>query len=108
MKDRYMSFSLPTAIQLAGATLLAAGLLTTSFAKDDPTEEEMASMDHCYGVALAGENDCKAGPGTTCAGTSTIDYQSNAWSLVPKGTCESIKTPLGTGSLESSDDNIPS
>ena len=101
-------FSLPTAIQLAGATLMATGLLTTSFAANDPTEAEMASMDQCYGIALAGENDCKAGPGTTCAGTSTIDYQSNAWKLIPKGTCEDIKTPLGVGSLESSDEHIPS
>lgn len=42
----------------------------------------------CYGVSLAGENDCAAGPGTTCAGTSTVDYQGNAWTLVPAGECE--------------------
>ena len=47
----------------------------------------------CYGVSLAGENDCKAGPGTSCAGSSTRDYQGNAWSIVAKGTCESIKSP---------------
>ena len=46
----------------------------------------------CYGVALAGENDCKAGPGTSCAGTSTKDYQGNAWSIVAKGTCESLES----------------
>jgi len=40
------------------------------------------------GVSLAGENDCAAGPGTTCAGTSTVDYQGNAWTLVPEGSCE--------------------
>lgn len=54
----------------------------------------------CYGVALAGENDCAAGPGTSCEGTSTTDYQGNAWMLVPAGTCESIETPEGAGSLE--------
>ncbi|WP_372892921.1 DUF2282 domain-containing protein [Rhodosalinus sp.] len=43
----------------------------------------------CYGVSLAGENDCAAGPGTTCAGTSTVDWQGNAWTLVETGTCES-------------------
>lgn len=56
----------------------------------------------CYGVALAGENDCKAGPGTSCAGSSTRDYQGNAWSIVAKGTCESIKSPTsptGMGQL---------
>lgn len=56
-------------------------------------------MEKCYGVALAGQNDCKAGPGTTCAATSTVDYQGNAWKLVPKGTCTSIQTPKGNGSL---------
>lgn len=44
-----------------------------------------AAKEKCYGVAMKGKNDCKAGAGTTCAGTSKIDYQGNAWSLVPKG-----------------------
>jgi uncharacterized membrane protein len=56
-------------------------------------------MEKCYGVALAGKNDCKAGAGTTCAGTSKVNYQKNAWQLVPAGTCLKIKTPNGTGSL---------
>ncbi|HXT07833.1 MAG TPA: DUF2282 domain-containing protein [Roseiarcus sp.] len=55
--------------------------------------------DKCYGVALAGRNDCAAGPGTTCAGTSAIDYNVHAWKYVAKGTCEGIKTPKGHGSL---------
>ena len=59
-----------------------------------------ADEEKCYGVSLAGENDCAAGPGTTCAGTSTTDYQGNAWTLVPAGTCAEIETPLGNGSLE--------
>jgi len=56
-------------------------------------------MEQCYGIALTGENDCAAGPGTSCAGTSTVDYQGNAWTYVPEGTCESIDTPYGKGSL---------
>lgn len=56
-------------------------------------------MDKCYGVALKGQNDCYAGAGTTCAGTSTVDYQGNAFKLEAKGTCTSINTPNGTGSL---------
>jgi uncharacterized membrane protein len=59
-------------------------------------------MEKCYGVAKAGHNDCKAGAGTTCAGTSAADYQRNAWKLVPAGTCTHIKTPKGYGSLTSS------
>lgn len=58
------------------------------------------NVEKCYGVAKAGQNDCKAGPGTTCAGTSKVDYQGNAWKLVEKGTCTKIKTPKGTGSLQ--------
>jgi uncharacterized membrane protein len=54
----------------------------------------------CFGVSLAGENDCAAGAGTTCAGTSTVDYQTNAWKLVPVGTCTTIETPNGTGTLD--------
>jgi uncharacterized membrane protein len=55
--------------------------------------------ERCYGVSLAGENDCAAGPGTSCAGTSTVDYQGNAWKYVEAGTCEGTETPNGTASL---------
>lgn len=61
---------------------------------------DTGTVEKCYGVALAGQNDCKAGPGTTCAGTSRVDYQGNAFKLVDKGTCTKIKTPKGMGSLE--------
>ena len=57
-------------------------------------------MEKCFGVALAGQNECAAGPGTTCAGTSKVDYQGNAWKYVPKGTCAAMKTPKGMGSLQ--------
>ncbi|WP_164155510.1 BufA1 family periplasmic bufferin-type metallophore [Sandarakinorhabdus rubra] len=55
--------------------------------------------DKCYGISLAGKNDCKAGAGTSCAGTSHVNYQGNAWKYVAKGTCTQIKTPKGVGSL---------
>lgn len=58
-----------------------------------------APMEKCYGVALAGKNDCKAGAGTSCAATAKADYQGNAWKLVKAGTCTTIKTPKGFGSL---------
>jgi uncharacterized membrane protein len=63
-------------------------------------QEKGAAMEKCYGVAMAGKNDCAAGPGTTCAGTSKVDYQGNAWKNVPKGTCTTMKTPKGMGSLK--------
>jgi uncharacterized membrane protein len=62
--------------------------------------DDKSAMEKCYGVSLAGKNDCAAGPGTTCAGTAKVDYQGNAWKYVAKGTCTTIKTPKGTGSLQ--------
>lgn len=63
--------------------------------------------DKCYGIALAGENDCKAGAGTSCEGTSTIDFQGNAWTYAPKGSCEFLVTPEGPASLQALDRNNP-
>lgn len=77
---------------------LAAGAAMAQDAKP-MGDKMMASMEKCYGVAMAGKNDCKAGAGTTCAGTSKTDYQGNAWKNVPAGTCTTMKTPKGTGSL---------
>lgn len=68
-----------------------------------PRPVQAAEIEKCFGVALKGKNDCKAGAGTTCAGTSKSDYQSNAWSMVPKGTCEktfSKTSPTGFGQLK--------
>lgn len=59
--------------------------------------------DKCYGIALAGENDCKAGKGTSCEGTSTADFQGNAWTYAPRGTCEYIVTPAGAASVDAID-----
>lgn len=55
------------------------------------------AKEKCYGVSLAGQNDCAAGPGTTCAGTSTVDYQGNAWKLVPAGSCEEMSFTTADG-----------
>jgi uncharacterized membrane protein len=68
-----------------------------------PVAAQSADKEKCFGVALKGKNDCAAGAGTTCAGTSKVDFQSNAWSLVPKGTCDktaSKTSPTGFGQLE--------
>jgi uncharacterized membrane protein len=84
-------------------TTLAAALLGALATSNATQAAEAAAVndgkEKCYGISLAGQNDCAAGPGTSCAGTSKIDYQGNAWKLVPTGTCTSIKTPSGTGSL---------
>jgi uncharacterized membrane protein len=83
-----------TAVPLlaAIAAVAVAGAAQAQNAAAKPTEK-------CYGVSKAGKNDCKAGPGTSCAGSSTRDYQGSAWKLVPKGTCLTIKTPQGHGTL---------
>jgi uncharacterized membrane protein len=95
-----------TASAILGALALAATMAGSASAADNMpmmrkpvTMEQMAGNEKCYGVAKAHENDCKAGPGTTCAGTSKVNYQGNAWSLVKAGTCTSIHTPNGMGSL---------
>ncbi len=96
-----MKKALITAGAVATA-LSAATLLSISHAA------AKQKMEQCYGVALAGENDCKAGPGTSCEGTSTIDYQGNAWKLVPAGTCEDIVIDdERSGSLEPLDRDNP-
>jgi uncharacterized membrane protein len=82
-----------TAAAFAGS--LAAALST---AKAGPAPVQ-ANADKCYGVALAGKNDCAAGAGTSCAGTQTVDYDPHHWKYVAKGTCEGITTPKGHGSL---------
>ncbi|AHL75325.1 membrane protein [Stutzerimonas stutzeri] len=80
--------------------LTAAALALASLAAGATAAEKTeGAMEKCYGVSPAGQNDCKAGAGTSCAGTSKMDYQGNAWKNVPAGTCTSIETPKGMGSL---------
>jgi uncharacterized membrane protein len=81
------------------ATFAATVALTLAAAAAHAADRSKPAMEKCYGVSLAGKNDCKAGAGTSCAGTSKVDYQGNAWKLVKAGTCTSIETPKGNGSL---------
>jgi len=78
---------------LGAAAAFASTTTMASPVKPQPNKEK------CFGISLAGKNDCAAGAGTTCAGTSKRDYQGNAWKYVAKGTCLSIRTPKGNGSL---------
>ena len=89
--------TLAIALALGGA-IAAASLPSAAQDMSKPSMDK----EKCFGVALKGKNDCAAGPGTTCAGTSKIDHQANSWSLVPKGTCEktaSNTSPTGKGQL---------
>jgi uncharacterized membrane protein len=86
-----------TTATLAGSLATAFTMIAVS-ASAAPAPAQ-PNADKCYGVSLAGKNDCAAGPGTTCAGTSKVDYQGNAWKYVAKGTCATMTTPKGKGSL---------
>ena len=92
-----------TVKSLAVAASIAAALTSHS------TVSEAAGVkEKCYGVSLAGKNDCAAGPCTTCAGTSTIDYQGNAWTLVTAGTCDTLEVDGDRmGSLEPPERDLP-
>lgn len=85
-----------TATTLTTAALAA--MLSAGIASAEPVKPQ-PNKDKCYGIAKAGKNDCAAGAGTSCAGTSRADYQGNAWKYVAKGTCTKIQTPKGPGSL---------
>jgi uncharacterized membrane protein len=91
-----------TKTSTAAALALALGSFLTVVATP-AIAGDMPGMEKCYGVALKGKNDCKAGAGTSCAGTSKVDYQGDAWKMVPAGTCEktvSETSPTGHGQLE--------
>ena len=97
----------------ASALVTAFGGLSVAQAETmKATEEEMmkaqemtkaslatGKFEQCFGVALKGQNDCFAGAGTCCAGSSTEDYAGNAFKLLPTGTCLGTVTPKGHGSL---------
>ncbi len=90
-------------------SLAVAGALAAAFAAQIGPAAAEGEKEKCFGVSLAGKNDCAAGPGTTCAGTSKVDYQGNAWTLVPAGTCTTIELPDGrVGSLEPLDRDLAS
>jgi uncharacterized membrane protein len=93
---------------IGSLTTLLAGLAAPSFAADDMKKTDKMDKEKCFGVALAGKNECKAGAGTTCAGTSKVDYQGNSWSLVPKGTCTTMQLPVARkGSLTEQNRDVP-
>lgn len=97
----YQSNSLVIAGALAAALSGLAGMASAQ------------ENEKCFGVSLAGQNDCAAGEGTTCAGTSKVDFQGNAWKLVPAGTCVTMELPAGAdgtaraGSLETLPRDLP-
>ncbi|MCK4711293.1 MAG: DUF2282 domain-containing protein [Marinosulfonomonas sp.] len=89
-------------------SLAIAGAVAAALTAQSTVPAAAAAKEKCYGVSLAGQNDCKAGAGTTCAGTSTVDYQGNAFTLVPAGSCTTMELPEGRmGSLEELERDVP-
>lgn len=99
MIQRHIAVSALALSALASGVALAQSKSMDDMGQGKASNTATTAMEKCYGVAMAGKNDCKAGPGTTCAGTAKMDYQGNAWKNVPAGTCTSIQTPRGMGSL---------
>lgn len=106
-----MSICKPSPLAI-GAFITALGAITATAAQaqEFTAQQKKIQAEHtaivksgklepCFGTAVKGQNDCYAGPGTSCAGTSTTDWQGNAFKLVPTGSCTSISTPKGPGSL---------
>ena len=89
-----MSVKINSVTSLAIAAALSSALATIAL-----SPVQAGAKEKCYGVALKGQNDCAAGAGTTCAATSRVDYQGNAWRLVDQGACVTTQTPFGPGSL---------
>lgn len=105
MRSTVSSAVLAGAVMSALASMAAAAPLTEAEVK----AAMAAGKEKCYGVALKGQNDCAAGPGTTCQGTSTVDFQGNAWKFVIGGTCTTLDLPGGRmGSPEPLTRDIPS
>jgi uncharacterized membrane protein len=91
------SKSVVAAATIAGSLTAARTMIAASAAA--APKPPQPTMDKCFGIALKGDNDCAAGAGTTCAGTSAVDYDPGHWKYVAKGACEAMKTPKGHGSL---------
>ncbi|MEZ5775384.1 MAG: DUF2282 domain-containing protein [Hyphomicrobiaceae bacterium] len=92
MDEKMKKGTAALAVAGAFAAMLAMSVAEQAKAADD--------MEKCFGIAKAAENECAAEGHNSCAGTSTVDYDGKAWKLVQKGTCATIETPYGTGSLE--------
>ncbi len=96
MNRRSMTLALAGSLAAAVATLS----ISAQAAGMDKKMGMNQKMEKCYGVALKGHNDCKAAyPGATCAGSQKVDYDGQSFKVVPAGTCVTMKTPFGPGSL---------
>jgi uncharacterized membrane protein len=80
-----MKNSLVVASALATALSMAAAVS----AQGGPAPMPKFEHEKCYGVVKAGKNDCQTA-NSSCAATSKMNAQKDAWVYVPKGTCERL------------------
>jgi uncharacterized membrane protein len=88
-----------TKTEITAATLAAALALLAIPVSAEEMGGDKPGKEKCYGVALKGQNDCASKGVNSCAGQSKVNYEGTAWKYVAKGTCETMKTPNGMGSL---------
>lgn len=92
----FMRSTVSTALLASAVAMALASFATAAPLTEAQVKAAMdAGKEKCFGVAMKGQNDCKAGAGTTCQGTSTVDYQGNAWKFVDGGTCATMELPEG-------------
>ena len=71
-----------------GAAAMVAGN-TLAFADEAKMGADKPGMEHCYGVAKAGKNDC-ATAAHSCAGQATKDSDKGSWVSIPVGVCAKL------------------
>ena len=74
--------------RLTAIGAISALVSSAALAQQHP-EKPTYPYEKCYGIALAGKNDCFT-PKNSCAGTTAQDAERQAWVYLPKGTCERI------------------
>ena len=103
-RSPFAASALSTAIGLVMATAVlpaqAQGKMDMSKApqvvKDNMARMEKNKLETCYGITVAGKNDCAEGA-HSCAGESTQARDAKSFVLLPAGDCSKIQG----GSLKS-------
>jgi uncharacterized membrane protein len=73
-----------TVITAAAASLMSLAMLSSPALAQSAKEK-------CYGIAMAGQNDCANLAGThSCAGQSKVDNDKGEWKYVAAGTCKQM------------------
>ena len=81
-----------TTAALAAAVAAAALMSSGANAQAPATDKE-----RCYGISMAGKNDCAATGNNSCSGQSKADYDAKAWKYVAKGSCATMEVTLKDG-----------